>query len=100
MVDSLTSKLPLEVELAVEVMPCLSIRRTYDSMEKSHPCGYFAEWGHYHSYDYPSAGPPGPPRIDLPVVYAGKRHLIPELLSGCRKSPIMCVGINPNLPGW
>ena len=25
---------------------------------------------------------------------------MPELLSGCRKAPIMAVGINPNLPGW
>ena len=27
-------------------------------------------------------------------------RLVPELLSGCRKAPILAVGINPNLPGW
>ena len=25
---------------------------------------------------------------------------MPEVLSGCRKAPILAVGINPNLPGW
>ena len=53
-----------------------------------------------YSYDYASAGPPEQPQINLPVVYAGKRQVVPELLSGCRKAPILCVGINPNLPGW
>jgi cytosine/adenosine deaminase-related metal-dependent hydrolase len=92
--------MPTEVELVLEVMPCLSMRQTYDSATEPHPCSYFGEWGHYHSYDYASAGPPEQQRIDLPVVYAGKRQVVPELLSGCRKAPILCVGINPNLPGW
>ncbi|GFG52561.1 hypothetical protein CQY20_09260 [Mycolicibacterium agri] len=100
MADPLVSRLPIEVELVLEVMPCLSMRQTYDSATEPHPCSYFGEWGFYHSYDYASAGPPEQPRIDLPVVYAGKRQVVPELLSGCRKAPILCVGINPNLPGW
>jgi len=29
----------------------------------------------------------------------GKRYLVPELLSGCRRAPIMSVGLNPNLRG-
>ena len=97
---TITSKLPIEVELALEVMPSQGMRRTYDSPGQPHPCTYFAEWGYYHSYDYASAGPPEQPVLDQNVVYAGKRNLLPELLSGCRKSPILCVGINPNLPGW
>jgi cytosine/adenosine deaminase-related metal-dependent hydrolase len=97
---TITSKLPIEVELALEVMTSQAMRRTYDSPGVAHPCSYFAEWGWYHSYDYASAGPPGEPTIDAKAVYAGKRNLMPELLSGCRKSPILCVGINPNLPGW
>jgi hypothetical protein len=32
--------------------------------------------------------------------YLGRGPLAPEMLSGCRKAPIMTVGINPNLPGW
>jgi cytosine/adenosine deaminase-related metal-dependent hydrolase len=94
------SRLPIEVELVFEVMPCLSMRQTYDSASEPHPCSYFGQWGYYHTYDYASAGPPELPQIDLPVVYAGKRQVVPELLSGCRKAPILCVGINPNLPGW
>jgi len=76
------------------------MRRTYDSAPRPHPCGYFIEWGHYHSYDYRSGGPPESEQIVQPAVYAGKRPVMPELLSGCRKAPIVCVGINPNLPGW
>jgi cytosine/adenosine deaminase-related metal-dependent hydrolase len=97
---AIVSRLPIEVELVFDVMPCLAMRRSYDSAETAHPCGYFAEWGFYHTYDYASAGPPGSPTIDQPVVYGGKRPVAPELLSGCRKAPILCVGINPNLPGW
>jgi len=95
-----TSHLPTEVELALEVMPCQAMRRSYDSSEKPHPCAYFAEWGFYHSFDYKDSGPPPEPGIKQPSAYRGKRQLVPEILSGCRKSPIMCVGINPNLPGW
>jgi hypothetical protein len=93
-------KLPTEVELPLDVMPCQAMRRTYDSSSSAHACSYFGEWGSYHSYDYPEAGPPDQPGIRLPVVYAGKTALIPEILSGCRKAPLMSVGINPNLPGW
>jgi cytosine/adenosine deaminase-related metal-dependent hydrolase len=100
MAEPIVSRLPIEVELVFDVMPCLSMRQTYDSASEPHPCSYFGEWGYYHSYDYGSAGPPEQPQINLPVVYTGKRQVVPELLSGCRKAPILCVGINPNLPGW
>ena len=95
-----TRNLPVEVQLVLEVMPCQAMRRTFDSVETPHPCTYFTEWGHYHSYDYPKEGAPPNPGILQPSVYAGKRAPIPETLSGCRKAPIMCVGINPNLPGF
>src|SRR5215510_12191563 len=97
---SVTSRLPIEIELALEVMPCQAMRRSYDSGLKPHPCAYFAEWGFYHTYDYPNSNLPEQPSIDVPVLYDGKRQVVPELLSGCRKAPILCVGINPNLPGW
>ena len=44
--------LPVEVELALEVMPCQAMRRTYDGAESPHPCAHFAEWGRFHSFDY------------------------------------------------
>jgi cytosine/adenosine deaminase-related metal-dependent hydrolase len=92
--------LPTEVQLALEVMPCQAMRQVYEPGTGPHPCAYFGEWGHYHSYDYPTAGPPDRPGIVAPLVYAGKAALMPEILSGCRKAPIMSVGINPNLPGY
>ncbi|WP_066778308.1 amidohydrolase family protein [Sphingomonas sp. CCH5-D11] len=92
--------LPVEVELAFEVMPCQAMRRSYDSGAEPHACGHFAEWGLYHSYDYKEQGPPTPHGIVHDSVYIGKRPVVPEMLSGCRKSPILAVGINPNLPGW
>ncbi|HEX8367387.1 MAG TPA: amidohydrolase family protein [Pyrinomonadaceae bacterium] len=91
--------LPTEVQLAFEVMPCQANRRVYEPAEKPHPCTYFAEWGVYHSFDYGAAGPKPLPELDQ-VNYVGKTYLLPEILSGCRKAPIMCVGINPNLPGF
>lgn len=92
--------LPTEVQLALEVMPCQAMRRVYESAETPHPCAYFGEWGSYHSFDYATAGPPAGPGIVQDVIYAGKTALVPEILSGCRKAPIMSVGINPNLPGY
>jgi hypothetical protein len=44
-------------------------------------------------------GAPGP-GIRHPVRYVGRAAPLPEALSGCRKAPIVAVGINPNLPGW
>lgn len=92
--------LPTEVELVLDVMPCQGLRRTYDSGSAPHPCSHFAEWGLHHSFDYAQSGPPPAPGVIQPAVYRGKRPLLPEVLSGCRKAPIMCVGINPNLPSW
>jgi|GEM_PF-606920 cytosine/adenosine deaminase-related metal-dependent hydrolase len=92
--------LPVEVELALEVMPCQAMRRTYDGAGAPHPCAHFGQWGAFHSYDYRDTGAPAQPGVVQQSVYAGKRPLVPEILSGCRKAPILAVGINPNLPGW
>jgi hypothetical protein len=93
------TRLPTEVELAYEVMSCNAMRVAQEPLGKPHPCGYFRKWGTYHSYDYTTDGPP-----DRGIVhetrYVGRAPLAPELLSGCRKAPVMAVGINPNVPGW
>jgi len=94
------SQIPTEVELVFEVMPCNAQRVAQEPTLNPHPCSYFRKWGTYHSYDYPEAGPPATPNILQPVQYVGRAPLVPELLSGCRKAPILSVGINPNLPGW
>ncbi|HVF98975.1 MAG TPA: hypothetical protein VND68_03990 [Chloroflexia bacterium] len=94
------SRLPTEVELVYDVMPCNAMRTEMEPGQTPHPCTYFRKWGTYHSYDYTTDGPPPERGIVHETRYLGRARLVPELLSGCRKAPIMAVGINPNLPGW
>ncbi len=94
------AKLPTEVELVYEVMPCNAMRTSQEPMPGKHPCTYFRKWGTYHSFDYIIDGMPEDREVPLEVKYVGRASLVPEVLSGCRKSPIMAIGINPNLPGW
>lgn len=94
------SKLPTEVELIYEVMPCSAMRSAFEPANQKHPCTYFKKWGNYHSYDYTNDGAPVKEGIEHPSKYVGLAPLSPEVLSGCRKSPIMAIGINPNLPGF
>jgi hypothetical protein len=94
------SRLPTEVELVFEVMPCNALRVAQEPGRTPHACSYFRSWGRYHSYDYDVDGPPPVPGIVQRSVYLGRAALVPEMLSGCRKAPILAVGINPNLPGW
>lgn len=93
------TRLPTEVELAYEVMACNAMRVAQEPTAKPHPCAYFRKWGTYHSYDYTVEDMPRRGVVDE-VNYVGRAPLAPELLSGCRKTPLMAVGINPNLPGW
>lgn len=95
-----TTRLPIEVELAYEVMSCNAMRTAQEPVGKPHPCSYFRKWGTYHSYDYSIGGAPKERGIVHQARYMGRAPLVPELLSGCRKAPILAVGINPNLPGW
>jgi cytosine/adenosine deaminase-related metal-dependent hydrolase len=92
--------LPSEVQLAIDLQPCLAERRTYERTDRAHPCEFFAGQGSFHSFDLDAPGPPPSPGVLHPVHYAGRRRIVPELLSGCRKAPIMAVGINPNLPAF
>lgn len=92
--------IPTEVELAFEIMPCQAMRVAEQPGPTPHPCSYFRKWGTYHSYRYDSEKPPPAPSIVQPSQYLGRGPLAPEMLSGCRKAPILALGINPNLPGW
>ena len=94
------SQLPTEVELIYEIMPCNAMRTAQEPGETPHSCSYFRRWGTYHSYDYSIDGAPIDGGIEHESVYVGRAPLLPEALSGCRKSPILTIGINPNLPGW
>ncbi|MGH2732232.1 MAG: hypothetical protein ACRDJG_04725, partial [Actinomycetota bacterium] len=94
------TRLPVEVELVYEVMSCQALRVAQEPGATPHPCSYFRKWGTYHSYDYTMDSPPPAPGIVHRTRYVGRAPLVPELLSGCRKAPIMALGINPNVPGW
>ncbi len=98
--SSENSMLPTEIELALEVMPCQAMHLSHEPIDTPHACAFFGGVGAYHSYDYATSGAPDTPGIEQRANYKGKRRLIPEILSGCRKAPIMAVGINPNLPGF
>jgi hypothetical protein len=95
------SQLLAEVQLSWEVMTCRGLRTTYD---KESPCQWFNQrYGPYPAYTVD----------DLPVDIVeegksrsikgkcvGERYNVPELMSGCRKAPIMSIGINPNLTAY
>ena len=94
--------IPLEVRLAWEVMTCRGMRTTYE--RKDHPCHWFNDnYGPYPAYDwiedFPRENFSGNERI-LNAVCKGNRYQLPELMSGCRKAPIMTIGINPNLTAY
>jgi hypothetical protein len=95
-----TTTLPTEVELVFDVMPCNALRTSQEPGAEPHACTYFREWGTYHGYDYDMEGSPPKRGIVQDMHYVGRAPLVPELMSGCRKAPIVALGINPNLPGW
>jgi len=95
------NRIPTEVELVYELMPCNAMRVAQEAVQKEkHACAYFRQWGTYNSYDYAKPGAPLERGINQKCTYVGRAAMLPEMLSGCRKTPILAVGINPNLPGW
>jgi hypothetical protein len=72
------SRLPTEVELVFEVMPCNALRTAQEPGRAPHPCSYFRRWGSYHSYDYASDGPPPTRGIVHDSVYRGRGRWCPR----------------------
>jgi len=102
------SNLSPEVTLVWSAMTCRGMRNHYD--DPAHPCRWFNgdAWepgsgyynrGPYHAYDVSVDDLQKGGEGYMDAFYVGKRHRVPELLSGCRKAPIMSVGLNPNLRG-
>ncbi|UZE92552.1 MAG: DUF4332 domain-containing protein [Methanosarcinales archaeon] len=90
------SKTPDEVKIVWETMTCRGMRYCYE--RSNHPCQWFFEYGPFHAYDIAVEDMwPLVETGEIDSIYVGERYQIPELLSGCRKSPIMSVGLNPNL---
>lgn len=101
MAERIRTRIPDEVRLVAEVMYCQAARCYYDTR---HPCIYFKRWGRYPSYDWETDATEDELKASYKgtatatAVYAGRRYLVPELLAGCRKAPVMMAGLNPNLP--
>ncbi len=92
--------IPIEVALVFETMTCQAAEVARRPLGRPSPCVYFQDWGTYHSFTNLADEIPAPHLVETEVDYVGRAPLTPELLTGCRKAPIMAVGINPNLPGW
>lgn len=98
------SDISLEVQLAWEVMTCRAMRFTYD--DKEHPCHWFNNhYGPYPAYDWigdlPQPSATGEQELsEVEALCVGERYQVPEMMSGCRKAPIMTIGINPNLTAY
>ena len=95
--------LSAEVQLVWEVMTCLGLRTTYDRPDS--PCHWFNQ--HYGPYPAYSSNVSIPTRqlmqnttLTIAARCKGHRFNVPEILSGCRKAPIMSIGINPNLTAY
>ncbi|MCP4150424.1 MAG: hypothetical protein GY757_21935 [bacterium] len=102
MTNKKTNDLPVEVSLVNEVKSC-------------HACSWFwggiPPYGPYPSYDWKEPFPKAI-REKLPqtmetepvkwttVEAVGDKLVEPAVLRGCRKAPIMTVGINPNLTAY
>ncbi len=97
------ARLSMEVQLAWEVMTCRALRNTYDT--DGHACRWFNQhYGPFPSFDWLQSFPDEPLKEgetrSLQAVCNGIRYQLPELMSGCRKAPIMTIGINPNLTAF
>ncbi|MCG8617714.1 MAG: hypothetical protein MI802_15970 [Desulfobacterales bacterium] len=95
--------LSVEVQLAWEVMTCRGMRTAYDGPD--HACQWFnRHYGPFPAFDrikdYPAAPPGEDEQRTVEAACSGSRFQIPELMSGCRKAPVMTIGINPNLTAF
>jgi hypothetical protein len=79
------TSLPVEVELAYEVMSCQAMRYAQEPIDSPHPCSYFRKWGTYHSYDYTTDDPSLERGIVHETRYVGRAPLVPD--HGSRHQP-------------
>jgi len=89
------TRTPSEARVVWETMTCRGMRNYYERPE--HGCHWFSQFGPFHAYDISVEDEKAGNIGSVSAFYRGQRYQIPELLSGCRKAPIMSVGLNPNL---
>jgi hypothetical protein len=102
MTDQKKDKLATEVQLCWKTMTCRGMRCTYGTSD--HPCRFFNDhYGPYPAFDWIDresevSSQDEPRTIEANCV--GTRYNVPEMMSGCRKAPVMTIGINPNLTAF
>jgi hypothetical protein len=92
---------PLEVELVYNLTACGTCSYFWPASPAAQP------YGPYPTFDI-SMNPPPPKDPDaatksfkwVDAVTAEPAFPLPEVLDGCRKAPIMTIGINPNLTAF
>ena len=92
---------PLEIDLVYNVRPCGTCSFFWPSDPSKQP------YGPYPTYDFLVNEPGGPdPRSNVETFTWIKARTEdqafpdPEIMDGCRKAPIMTIGINPNLTAF
>jgi hypothetical protein len=92
---------PLEIDLVFNVRPCGTCRFFWPANAERQP------YGPYPAYDFTSDTPAEAKPAGHPLSFAwlkGKTRApsFPdaEIMDGCRKAPIMTIGINPNLTAF
>jgi hypothetical protein len=92
---------PLEIDLVYNVRPCGTCKFFWPSDPATQP------YGPYPTYDFLVNEPGGPdPRSNIEMFEWVKGRTEeqafpdPEVMDGCRKAPIMTIGINPNLTAF
>jgi hypothetical protein len=94
---------PIEVSLANDVKSCRTCNWFWKGIKP---------YGPYPSYDWTTDFPPEvvrterqstsyiPPQPWLAAKMIGSGFQDPGIMHGCRKAPIMTIGINPNMTAW
>lgn len=92
---------PLEIELVYQVTPCGTCKFFWPEDPSVQP------YGPYSAFDFTSDEPlepaPDPRAFAFPwltEVTAPPAFPNPEVMDGCRKAPIMTIGINPNMTAF
>ena len=100
-VKPIQTKDPMEVELVFNVRPCGTCKFFWPDNIKEQP------YGPYPTYDFNENYPKGNSPKDHAKIYPWLKAKTQqsgfpngEVMDGCRKTPIMTIGINPNMTAF
>lgn len=103
--ENKTAELPVEVALVERVKNCKDCQWFWGAIPPYGPFPVF-DWPKKDE-EFPAAIKDGPPPSEdkKPVIWCsveqtGAQTVEPAILRGCRKAPIMTIGINPNMTAY